>query len=452
MNAQVIHKGTPSTALNMKISVVCFLLSTGCQPGADPTTPETSSTPTAESPSPTLPPPTLVPTPTSSPTLTPTMAPTPTAAPTPTLAPTQPLSPTPSPTDTPTPSPTPEPTPIPRPAVAVCPEGMGAVYELNGDSAAILYCIDQYEVTATGDPGSKDQYAADAKPTLSTTASLKGVIPTMGMSYDQAVISCANTPVYHSDGVLAGYKRMSTTQEWVDAADNQPEEGGTCYPYGDTFVETNCATLTVSGQQQYQSLQPTGSLAQCVSRYGIYDLHGNAWEWAVSGISLNIAGWFALAESAGVSVQMDEAGYLYSTPNNGVENKLVYSIAGTQPQVKRDSAGYLAADDSQVNPQVSGKGYLRISLSPYNLDENNFLPIQMKKVEGGDVGRSYRPLLLTLEDGNPIPDKVGVAYYTGDPRACLSMQSLQQVHFHDFDGTIGYRCVTEPVLRYLDTP
>lgn len=447
MYAQVIHKGVPSTGLPFQVGVVCFLLSTGCQPGEEPTTPETSPTPMAESPSPTVPPPT----PTFTPTLTPTMAPTPTAAPTPTLAPTQSLSPTPSPTLTPTPSPTPEPTPIPRPAVAVCPEGMGAVYELNGDSAAILYCIDQYEVTALGDPGSKDQYAEDAKPTLSTTASLKGVIPTMGMSYDQAVMSCINTPVYHSDGVLAGYKRMATTQEWVDAADNQPGEGGTCYPYGDTFVETNCATLTVSGQQQYQSLQPTGSLAQCVSSYGIYDLHGNAWEWAVSGISLNIAGWFALAELAGVSVQVDEAGYLYSTPNNGVENKLVYSIAGTQPQVKRDSAGYLAADDAQVNPQVSGKGYLRISLSPYNLDENNFLPIQMKKVEGGDVGRSYRPLLLTHEDGNPVPDKVGVAYYTGDPRACLSMQSLQQVHFHDFDGTIGYRCVTEPVLRYLDT-
>lgn len=417
----------------------------GCGGYLEQTTPTPDGTGTP-SPAPTA---TVFPTqePSPTPTSTP-LSETPTQVPTATpIPPTPTATPVPTPTPSPTPTPTIPPTPTPIPARAVCPPGMAAIFDREDPAQIPVYCIDAYEASTQGDLGSRDQYAEGAIPTTATAQSLAGVIPKTGISYDQAVAACNNTPVYHSDGTLAGYKRLANTIEWVDAVDGMLGEGGSCHSYGPSYIEGACATLTATGQQVYDTLQPTGSFEQCVSQYGVYDQEGNSWEWTDSGVFINIAGWFALAEQIHLDVQVDEAGFLFTTTKD-TEKILQVQIAGVQPQVQRDSASYLAKNDTEVNATVPGKGYLIIMDPSVQFDLANYLPVQVRKVEGGDVGRSYRLYLITEDDGLPIPDKVGNAYYTGDPTHCISYSGSQRIHYHDFDGTISPRCASDPILHY----
>lgn len=133
-----------------------------------------------------------------------------------------------------------------------------------------VLCVDAVEATITGDLGNADQGAA--WPDGSTTATAEavvGVVPTIHVSWYQAVAACEN----------AG-KRLCTVDEWHAACST-----GSTFPWGEEPVPAEvCAVPTSAGDGAWDELQPTGSLPECVSPLGVFDQMGNAWEWADGGV------------------------------------------------------------------------------------------------------------------------------------------------------------------------
>lgn len=355
--------------------------------------------------------------------------------------------PSPTPDWTRAPAATPASTPEPTPAQSVwtCPEEMAEIFDEDG---LLLLCFDRYECSVDGEMGSADQYAEDAIPTTATSFSAVGVIPSTQISYDQAVAACANTPVYDGLGNAIGYKRLATSDQWRDACDGQVGDGGNIFCYGNTFDDSVCATLDAQGNQVYDGIQETGSFPGCISDFGIYDLLGNAWEWADSGIRMDIEAWFALATSFGMQLDTDDADLLMTAQLEDAD-VLSVEIAGVQPNtVSAREDGYLLILGEQVSPDILNTGlgiptgYLRIMLEDASGDPANFLPVALSPVDPEDGATNYYLQLLWEANGLPVPDKRGGAYYTGWDYRCLDDQ---MVHFHSFDGTISFRCVSDPI-------
>lgn len=311
-----------------------------------------------------------------------------------------------------------------------------------------LFCIDPYEVTVTGNLGTNNQHTWNTVVTTATTRSLKNVIPSVNISYDQAVQACENTPLLASDGLtILGYKHMATTQEWIDAADGIAGDGGALYPYGDVYDATLCATLDANETQVYTELQPTGSLPQCVSVFGVYDQSGNAWEWADSGIFISIEGWMTLAAQVSVNIAPDVQGWLYALQSSDASQVQVDVVGVQKVSPTRDERGYLFVAESSVlttSPE-SLKGYLKLTGDIAMNSSSNFLPIQL--VLDTNSHRFYVYLLYS-EEGMPVPDKRGGAYYIGNSYA-YSNSGSQRIHTHDFDGTISFRCASNLIQREL---
>ena len=150
-------------------------------------------------------------------------------------------------------------------AASPCPVGM---------ALAGAACIDVVETVLTGDLGDRNQ--GFDWPDGSTTAVAEprpGELPTLHVSWYQADAACRN----------AG-KHLCTVEEWVTACST----AGTLYPWGDTDdATTRCALVEEDGTQAHDALQPAGSLPGCVSPEGVFDMIGNAWEWADPGGEVN---------------------------------------------------------------------------------------------------------------------------------------------------------------------
>ncbi len=133
---------------------------------------------------------------------------------------------------------------------------------------ASRFCIDRFEARLDGGAlGDAHQGADDLD--LGTNGSTQaralvalGVAPTAGLSWYQAKAACAN----------AG-KRLCRRDEWERACRGP---AAWIYPYGDQIRDDAC-----QGFFAYPVHKPevTGSLASCVSPFGVYDLSGNLEEW-----------------------------------------------------------------------------------------------------------------------------------------------------------------------------
>ena len=152
-------------------------------------------------------------------------------------------------------------------------------------------CVDRYEAATVqlADGGTTPHPYDQPVDGLTVSAVVaQGIKPQAYISEVQAAAACA----------LAG-KRLCTLPEWLAAC--QGPKGYT-YPYGNTFIAGACnegrktnpvndcfgpgnnvftyANMNSSCfEDQPMTVAPGGMFNQCVSSWGIYDLHGNLHEW-----------------------------------------------------------------------------------------------------------------------------------------------------------------------------
>ncbi len=154
------------------------------------------------------------------------------------------------------------------------------------------FCVDAWETTVTGERGPHDQ--GDTWPESATTAlaePIEGVVPSVGVSWYQAVAACAN----------AG-KHLCTVAEWQAAC------GESALPWGtEPPPDEVCALPAPDSTTEWTELQPTGSLPDCRSPAGVFDQIGNAWEWADPQAS----------DDDGLPIAAKVGGAYYAGPGNG---------------------------------------------------------------------------------------------------------------------------------------
>lgn len=127
-----------------------------------------------------------------------------------------------------------------------CPKGMAAIPGMN-------VCIDRYEASLEDRDG-KD-YAI----------SRKGVQPASNTSFMQAEAACKN----------AG-KRLCKLNEWYRACEGAEKR---TYPYGSKFKKKACNCVYLYKDPTTSGPKPAGSMPECKTPEGVYDLSGNLWEW-----------------------------------------------------------------------------------------------------------------------------------------------------------------------------
>ena len=299
--------------------------------------------------------------------------------------------------------------------VLACPQGMSGVLDADG---VVQFCIDAYEVVVV------DEVAL----------SLPDVEPTTGMTFVEARAACEATPV-EVDGEHLAWKRLATSEEWQDAADGVFGPGGSLFPWGDSFDETACATVTEENEVVYSSIFPTESFPDCVSGFGLYDAAGNAFEWTDPGRAIESA--LFLAEHPDLEVGAE--GVMRST--NGLLGDLTTDIAGVRAELRTDEDGTLlvATEEESWNWHLSNpRGYL---LAWNDLEgERAMVEVVPLEAPGGDAVL----VLRDDEDGQPMTDKRGGAFYVGTPESYRT-DIPYLGHPYDFSGTIGFRCASEPV-------
>ena len=205
------------------------------------------------------------------------------------------------------------------------PCGAGMALVTYGDGGVV--CVDRFEaatVVVAPDGGTAphpyDQPVDGVGNGLTIAAVVAdGIKPQGYISEVQAAAACAN----------AG-KRLCTLAEWLGACQGP---SGFTYPYGNTYVAGACnegrATNPVNDcfgngsnvftyanmnssccDDQPNTVAPGGSFTQCVSHFGIYDLHGNLHEWiatsASTGNGIFKGGFF-------VDAKLNGPGCLYAT-------------------------------------------------------------------------------------------------------------------------------------------
>ena len=110
----------------------------------------------------------------------------------------------------------------------------------------------------------------------------------------------------------------------------------------------------------------------------------------------------------------------------------------------QDESGilHIAEDSIQADDlPFALRGYLRIKPTGNN-QINTFLPIFIDQQEPGVYGF---PLTVLYElEGEPATAKTGCSYYAGGTFGCMTT-AVQYTHLFDFIGTIGFRCVSEPI-------
>ena len=295
-----------------------------------------------------------------------------------------------------------------------CPEGMAAVTLSDG---TLSFCIDRYELVFTGERGSQDQTAEDAVAPVGSLSSAAGQLPSHGLSWGQAKVLCE-----------AAGRTLATSAQWEDAADGLVGPGGSAYPYGDSFDEQACACLSEQGQPIYPDPLPTGSLPDCVSAFGVYDQSGNLFEWTDPQRDFDVAGWFAGRTDLGRAEDHVTAGSVRA---------LVLDVPG----VPRDSLELLEGELTAWAGM--GWGWDSGDSSGVLIDEDSgdMLPVLVRPI--GEVPGPAWVMVLDRFDGEPMADKRGGSHYSGTITGCRNDQPFLG-HLHDFDGSIGFRCVWSP--------
>ncbi|RME27831.1 MAG: hypothetical protein D6798_03740 [Deltaproteobacteria bacterium] len=289
------------------------------------------------------------------------------------------------------------------------------------------FCIDAYEASIE-----------DGLP-----VSVAGVMPAEGVSFDEARELCASVHAVTAEGEDLGPMWLATLPQWTDAADGVVGDGGSSYPYGDTWRDDACATPTADGTVVLESEVETGSFPECVSAFGVYDQVGNVWEWADPEIDADADGWLDARAAEGREFAFTHDGWMQLV--GGTVDGLTLQVAGLGgpfPTVDGDGFILVSHDDLQVDdPDFAYKGFF----TPEDMGEargDDFLPVQVDVTT--DLDGFHPVVFLPEEDGAAVTAKVGCAWYTGNETGCR-LTSVYLFHTHDFDGSISFRCASPPL-------
>lgn len=132
------------------------------------------------------------------------------------------------------------------------------------------YYIDKYEASRA------DATSKSVGDSNSCACSIPGVLPWEDINWYDAKNACEKKG--------SGWG-LCSNDEWGDACDGTPGDGGYTYPYGDTYEGSTCNGDDAGNGKAV----PTGSMTGCKSADGIYDMSGNVWEW-IEKVSENLRG------------------------------------------------------------------------------------------------------------------------------------------------------------------
>ena len=154
-------------------------------------------------------------------------------------------------------------------------------------------CVDVYEAALEGWPFSRPVDALDASSLRAIPA--KGIKPQVNISEYQSDAACQNAgELMQFEAERPTGKRLCTGAEWL-AACRGPKNN--VFPYGNKHVKGACNEGRPSPMhvvfgplgwgrhddprlaEAENTIEPGGSLLQCVSASGNYDMHGNVHEW-----------------------------------------------------------------------------------------------------------------------------------------------------------------------------
>lgn len=90
----------------------------------------------------------------------------------------------------------------------------------------------------------------------------KGVIPQNNISYNNAMNACMKVG-----------KRLCTVDEWQWSCSGLE---GITYPYGYNLDKEKC------NREGNKNIEPSGRRFKCISKFGVYDMVGNIFEWVTS--------------------------------------------------------------------------------------------------------------------------------------------------------------------------
>ncbi len=289
-----------------------------------------------------------------------------------------------------------------------CPTGLVPI-----SSTESTFCIQPFEATITP---------------KGTAISDKGVLPTVNASLYDALEACQHTVVNNTP------LRLASRQEWLMAANG---EGGRAFPWGEKD-DSRCVLDTPTNPHRWRSVQPTGSMKDCVSEYGVYDQIGNAWEWVDLKQTANKQDWLKhLANDYTVNVEEDGI---------HLEDRALPRLRLQTICVEMEG---LSVVDGQLHVRLTksispdcesgGQGYLWANLGQQNHPSQSLpapgslLPVRLE---------GTRVIWDRKRDGEPVGAKVGGSFYSG---AQMTLQDLWIGHIPTFDGSIGFRCVSDPI-------
>ncbi|MEQ9504444.1 MAG: SUMF1/EgtB/PvdO family nonheme iron enzyme [Deltaproteobacteria bacterium] len=118
------------------------------------------------------------------------------------------------------------------------------------------YCIDVYEASREDADRATAGLMDDGR-----ARSLPDRVPWTDINWSGARSACERSG-----------KRLCALDEWVDACDGVPGDGGNTYVYGDTLDATRCNTMNMG-------IEPTGLRETCKALSMTYDQSGNVYEW-----------------------------------------------------------------------------------------------------------------------------------------------------------------------------
>lgn len=291
-----------------------------------------------------------------------------------------------------------------------CAEGLASVPKGNPE-----FCVQPFEARVAKD---------------GTAVSQKGQTPDVSVSLFNARIACEKTFVNGKPMQVINY------DQWVKAG------GQYKYPWGDEFKDV-CVLESRNAFGKWKHVQPSGIMEGCVSEHGVYDQLGNAWEWVDLGRTATRDEWVEYLASKGVEVDVNQS--WIEIPAQ-VSHKLKFQAFCVMMEgLTIDDEGKLIANLREpISPSCTtrSKGYLW------------FDPLAGKSGEG-EPDRAPEPgSVLSAElwanrvvwdkvrDAEPLGAKVGGAYYSGGDTI---LRSLWLGHLPSFDGSIGFRCVSEPM-------